>query len=125
MQFKSKKEEEEITQIRHRLWVVLNDMDEYFTQHGHELIITDVLSDATEDALYNRVSKGHQEGRCVDIRSRGLPLEFISSFEKHFENKYSEWASISATTGLPNLILWHGIGSMKHIHVGIKPYREK
>lgn len=105
--------------IDSRLQIILEDMAQYCASYGYQFMITDLLSEELEDKKLKRVSKSHQEGRAADIRVRGWPLEFREKFEKHFEVKYKNWAAISASSGLRNLIVIHDNGNGIHCHIQV------
>jgi hypothetical protein len=121
--FKEGKEKElyqEFQHIQPKLQCLIEEMAFYVHNKGHKFIITDLLSDAFEDARLGRVSTSHSEGRAVDIRTRDFPREFIKEFEKYFESKYGHMGAISKKTGNPNLVYWHNSGHGEHFHVQIK-----
>lgn len=124
IKFKSKKEESEYPLLKKRLKIIAQDMAQYCQIHGFEFIITDVLSDGSEDKKLKRVSKSHTDGRAFDVRSRVWTEDFRKKLEKHFEEKYKEWAALSGKTLKPNLIEYHNSGTGFHFHVQIKPYKE-
>jgi hypothetical protein len=106
----------EYQQISPTLRMILESMAKYVVAAGHSFIITDLLSEASEDKKLKRISKSHQEGRAADIRVRDWPLDFRQQFERHFEEKFKEEAAISLKTKKPNLIQIHDNGSGIHIH---------
>jgi hypothetical protein len=116
---------EEYQGIRARLQLILEDMAQYVTSHGHKFIITDLLSEEAENKKLNRISTSHSEGRAADLRVYNWPLSFRKKFEDHFEKKYKHWAAMSKKTGLPNLIEIHDNGNGIHTHIQIAPYKEK
>lgn len=124
MKFKNKETMEEFDLIKERLKVVLDDLDHYFQDHGHELIITDLISSEGEDAVLKRVSPSHRQGRAADIRTRNLPKSFIYQVAEYFNEKYREWAAISKRTLEPTLVVYHD-GSAYHLHVQVRPYEGK
>jgi hypothetical protein len=99
-------------------------MAQYCKINGFDFIITDILSEALEDKKLKRVSKSHTEGRAFDVRSSVWTKEFREKLEKHFEEKYKDWAALSNKTLKPNLIEYHDNGNGAHFHVQIKPYKE-
>lgn len=116
---------EEYQKISPRLQLILEDMATWVAGHGHEFIITDLLSEEAEDKALKRVSTSHREGRAADLRVRDWPLEFRNKFEQYFEKKYHKWAAISKATGKPNLVYIHdnGVGGL-HTHISIRPTKE-
>ena len=120
--FKEGKEKElqsEIQQVHPRLQCLIEEMAFYVNGKGYRFVITDLLSDALEDARLNRVSTSHREGRAVDIRTRDFSREFVREFENYFEAKYGKFGAISKKTGKRNLIVFHDNGHGEHFHVQI------
>lgn len=124
IKFKSKQEESEFPLLKKRAQIIAQDMAQYCHIHGFEFVITDVMSDGSEDKKLKRVSKSHTEGRAFDVRSRIWTEDFRKKLEKHFEEKYKDWAALSGKTLKPNLIEYHNSGTGFHFHVQIKPYEE-
>lgn len=96
-------------------------MAQYCVENGFRLIITDVMSDLTEDLKLGRVSASHREGRAFDFRIHGWSKEFKDKFETFFESYYATVAAVSKETGKPNLILYHNVKGL-HGHCQIRPY---
>jgi hypothetical protein len=121
IQFKTPDLINEYQEIHPRLQIVLEDMASWVVAHGHEFVITDLLSEELEDKKLKRVSSSHREGRAADLRVRNWPLEFRKKFEECFEKKYIKIAAISKATGLPNLVFIHdnGVGGI-HTHISIR-----
>lgn len=119
--FKHKSLLAEYQEIHPALQVILEDMAMWVTSHGFPFVITDLLSEETEDKELSRVSKTHYEGRAADLRCRDWTPEFKSKFEKYFEEKYKSAAAISKETGLPNLVYIHKLpNNAEHVHVQIR-----
>lgn len=112
-------------QIRSRLKIILDDMALFCHQNGHEFIITDLMSEESEDKKLKRVSKSHSEGRAADIRVKNWPLDFRAKFKSYFEERYKGWAAVSKSTGQKNLIVIHDNNNGLHTHVQVAPYKEK
>ena len=106
--------------IHPKLQIIAEDMAKYFHSNSEKFIITDILSEASEDKLLKRVSTSHSEGRAFDFRTRGIKKVFLDGVEKRFENLYKQYAAISKATGKPNLIYYHDSGSGPHAHVQIR-----
>ena len=106
--------------IHTKLQIILEDMAQWVTSHGHKFIITDLLSEDLEDKRLKRVSKSHSEGRAADLRVRDWPENFRKKFEDYFEQKYLKFAAISAKTGQANLIEIHSNGNGEHCHVQLR-----
>lgn len=120
IEFKTAKEREEFYSIDDRLIFILGDMSRYVVAHGYRFIITDLLSDAYDDARLGRVSTSHTEGRAADVSIKGWPKEFQDKFEAFFEAAYKEDAAWSKRTGKHNLIEIHDNGNGPHAHIQVR-----
>jgi uncharacterized protein YcbK (DUF882 family) len=120
IKFKTDKEKAEFDKIKSVLKFILLDMASYFNANGHDFVITDLFSEIQEDRKLKRVSSSHREGRAADIRVKGIPDEFLKTFEEKFERIYMNEAAISLKTNQPNLILRHNVGAGDHLHVQVK-----
>lgn len=124
MKFKNADVASEYPRLRERMKIILRDAEDYLRGYGHELYITDILSDALEDKKLKRVSRTHREGRAVDVRCHAFSKDFIIKMIEHFNLKYETWAAISRNSGMPNLIVWHDNGNGQHLHFQIRPYED-
>lgn len=120
IKFKTDKEKVEFDKLKPTLKFILLDMASYFNANGHDFVITDVLSEVQEDKKLKRISASHREGRAADVRVRGIPEDFLKTFEEKFERIYMNEAAISLKTKEPNLIVRHNIGSGDHLHIQVK-----
>lgn len=120
IKFKTDKEKAEFDKIKPNLKFILLDMASYFNANGYDFVITDILSEVQEDKKLKRISSSHREGRAADVRVKGIPEDFIKTFEEKFEKIYRNEAAISLKTGEPNLILRHNIGAGDHLHIQVK-----
>lgn len=111
----------EYQEIDPRLQLLLEEMARWVVAKGYKFVITDLMSEETEDKKLNRVSKSHQEGRAADIRVRDWPRQFRLMFEEYFEKRYSHLAAISKKTGKPNLVYTHEVGFGIHCHISVRP----
>lgn len=83
-----------------------------------ELVITESITTAAEDAKVGRRHRTHREGRAVDIRCRDWSKQKIKDFDAHFEIVWGKLGAISSKTGKPELVVDE---SMKvdgpHLHI--------
>ncbi|GEM_PF-4307774 len=124
IKFKTNQEKKEYPLVKERLRIIAEDMAMFCNDNGYEFLITDVLSEESEDNKLKRVSKSHREGRAIDIRVHSWPLDFRKKFEQYFEDKYIDWAALSSNTLKPNLIVIHNNSNGIHCHVQTKPHEE-
>ncbi len=120
IKFKTESEKKEFDKVQANLKFILLDMASYFNVNGHDFIITDVLSEVDEDKKLKRISASHREGRAVDVRTKGIPQDFLLAVEEKFERIYRNEAAVSSKTGEPNLIQRHNVGSGDHLHIQVR-----
>lgn len=120
IKFKTEKEKNEFQKIKSNLAFIVLDMASFFNANGYEFLITDILSEVQEDKKLKRISSSHREGRAVDVRTHGIPEDFLKTFEEKFERIYTNEAAISLKTGEPNLILKHNNGNGNHLHIQVR-----
>lgn len=118
--FKDEKTKKEWKLMKPVLQLIALAIGRYFVDHNHQMIITDIMSEAAEDKRLKRVSHSHTEGRAFDFRTHGIPQDFLDSVEIKFENLFKQYAALSLATGKENLILYHDNGNGKHAHVQIR-----
>jgi hypothetical protein len=111
---------EEYQHLHPKAQMIAEEMGRYFVLNNFRMIITDIMSDATEDEALHRISASHREGRAFDFRVHGIPQEFLDEVEKRFEHLYKQVAAISLKSGQPELIVYHDNGNGKHAHVQIR-----
>jgi hypothetical protein len=110
----------EYQQLKPQSQLIAEDMSDFCERNGEEFVMTDIMSDATEDKLLNRVSDSHSEGRAFDFRTHNWSKEFLDKFEKYFETKYARFAALSKKSGERNLIVYHDNGHGMHGHCQIR-----
>ena len=106
--------------VKPSLKFIVLDIANFITARGYEFVVTDILSEESEDKKLKRVSKSHQEGRAVDVRTRDWPKKLIDTVIEHFNNLYSNEAAISASTKKPTLIVYHNNGNGIHFHIQVR-----
>lgn len=120
----NEKKEFESNKVKSYLKFIVMDIASFFNANGHDFVVTDVLSEALEDKRLRRVSRSHQEGRAVDVRTRGIPEEFLKTVEEKFEKIYKNEAAISMKTKKPDLIVRHNSGNGDHFHIQVREVRD-
>lgn len=120
IKFKTDSEKTEFNKLQPNLKFIALDMASYFNAAGYDFVITDVLSEIQEDRKLKRVSASHREGRAIDVRTYGIPEDFLKTFEDKFERIYKNEAAISSKTGEPNLIYYHDSGFGRHLHIQVR-----
>jgi hypothetical protein len=89
-----------------------------FGYDRQELVITESITTAAEDAKVGRKHRTHREARALDIRCRDWSKQKIKDFDAHFEVTFGHLGAISSKSGKPELVVDE---SMKvdgpHLHV--------
>lgn len=76
-----------------------------FGYDRQELVITESITTAAEDAKVGRKHRTHREGRAVDIRCRDWSKQKIKDFDAHFEILWGQLGAISSKSGKPELVV--------------------
>lgn len=118
VRFTNKEVAQEFSQISVVLQLIVDDFARFCHAGGHELVITDALSSAADDARLGRVSTSHREGRAVDISVKTWPEEFIVRAVAWLERVHGHKGAISKSDGKRRLVVDH-VGSARHLHIQI------
>lgn len=116
--FKTKDDFERFLSLHPVALAVLFDMRLYCFERDLRFQVTSTISTPEEDSLLQRESSTHREARAFDLSVREWSTYQIFLFIEHFNSKYKAYAAISASSGLPVLVLHHD-GTAKHLHVQI------
>jgi hypothetical protein len=109
VRFKTAEVAKEFAHIRVPLQLIVDDFARFCNASGYELVITDALSSAADDARLGRVSNSHQEGRAVDFRIKTWPEEFIVRAIAWLERVYGHKGAISKSDGKRRLVVRHNV----------------
>lgn len=110
---------DEFWQIDERLQFILEDCARWVVANGYKFVVTDLLSEASEDKKLNRISTAHQEGRAADIRTRDWPEEFVKKFLTFIEAAHGHHGAISKKDGKRRVAVYHNNGNGIHFHIQI------
>lgn len=66
-------------------------------------------------------SKTHEQGRAIDISTKGWTEHLIHSFLYRMNRDYAEIAAISASDLKPRAAIYHDVGYGSHIHLQVRP----
>ena len=119
VKFKDNSKRDEFYQIDSRLQFILEDCARWVSNNGYDFVITCLLSDLDTDIKLKRVSAGHREGRCCDVRTRDWPEEFIGKFMAFIEAAHGKQGAISKNDGKRRIAVYHDNGSGAHIHIQV------
>ena len=120
MQFKHDKDKEIFLTLHPILIMIYADLYWYAKSvHDIELVITQTVSTPEQDAQLKRVSKAHQRGLAIDIRTRDIDAFIVDDLKEYINNKdeYETYKYLSRS-GKKRLAYWH-IGSAQHFHLAI------
>jgi hypothetical protein len=97
----------------------------YCKEHRLPCKITSISSDRKN---VRAVSKTHEEGRALDISTRGWREQDVLRFVYLMNQDYREIAAVSASDGEPRAAVWHNYNEQgEHIHLQVKrnaPYNK-
>jgi hypothetical protein len=81
--------------------------------------ITETITTKKIDKRLNRVSDSHRTLRAVDLSIKKWSEKQLAIFQTLFNERYKNIASVSRTDNIPRLIVIHGEGDNRHIHLAI------
>jgi len=109
----------DLQRVSPRLIVVLGDLIENLHRRGMPpLKMTSIIRD--KNSKIKSASRTHQEGRAIDISIMGWDVEEADDIVHDFNSKYEDIAAISASDGVPRLMLLHNSGYGPHIHIQVR-----
>lgn len=97
------------------IMLILSDLILYCEQNQLPCVISDAVTDLSEDQALNRVSSTHREGRAFDVSLHGWTRDQWNDCRRIFSAKYRHLAALD-TSGEPNLIVVHDAGTGNHMH---------
>ena len=108
---------EDLLLLDPRVLIVLGHFVSYAQKHNLPVTITSVISDRKNIAS---VSRTHEEGRAIDIRSKTWPEEHIEGVIDHMENICNHYGAISYSDLERRVIIHHKIrGGGEHFHLQV------
>jgi len=119
------KEEDEILQlaiIHPILLFIFSDFNFYCYERNLPVVITRAVEHNIEGVS---VSDTHPQGRAIDLSVKGWSYDDIQTAIKYFNEKFEQYAAISARDGKPRLMIYHDVGLGTHIHLQIRPFRRR
>lgn len=96
-------------------FMILCDVIIWSIQRQINLVISDAVSDLSEDMALNRVSSTHREGRAFDISTRDWKKDDVDDCISFFAAKYRYIAAVGDDNE-PRLCVFHNAGTGDHIH---------
>jgi len=121
MKFKHSYDDQRFAALCEPLKYLLLDLDMFFIEHGHTMVITCTWTTQEEDRAAKRIELGHREYRAADVRSKGLPGEFKALVVSEFTKRYKGWGAKSRSDGKERLIQIRYPGTdNEHYHIQLK-----
>lgn len=120
MKFKHNEDKQMFTMLHPILIMIYADLVNYAKEcHGVDLVVTETITTADADSKLKRTSKSHQQGRALDIRTRGINVFKLNDIINFINNKdeYKKFHYVS-TSGKVRLAFLH-TGNAEHIHLAI------
>jgi hypothetical protein len=122
LKFKQDKDKMLFSLLHPALIMIYTDLYLYAKEKYHvDLVVTDTISTADEDAAIGRVSTAHQEGRAIDIRTRypNLTVYDVQDLVNYINTRwqYKKYHYMSRS-GVKRLAYYHTHRG-EHIHLAI------
>lgn len=119
VKFKQPKQGNTLMYLHPLIVMVMFDMASWTFERGIDFVVTDTISTVKKDAKLHRVSDAHRTMRAFDLRSRSFSDSELTDFLEYFNTKYIDIAQISYSDGRPRLVVVHGEGYNRHMHIGL------
>ena len=127
--------EAELERADTRLIPVIRTAAEFLTERGQTLTVTCVFRTADVQAAYRAecqrlgrtdepVKSPHEDGRGVDIRTRGIPRDAVKELVALL-NKTHPYAPAGTSAARYPTALFHDVGQGEHIHIQVRPLAAK
>jgi len=109
MKFKSEQDKMLFTALHPILIMIYGDLAWYAkSMHGVDLMITQTISTPEQDAKLGRVSKAHQRGLAIDIRTKDLDAFVIDDLQNYLNTKFEyEQYKYLSLSGVYRLAYYH------------------
>ncbi len=108
----------DLEMIQPALWILLTRTMLYCAEYKLPFVVTSIISDRKN---INSKSRTHEEGRAIDISSKGWTESHIYRFQYHMNTWYSDIAAISAKDNEPRAVVHHDSGYGEHFHLQVRP----
>lgn len=111
----------ELLSVHPSMLILLSECASYAKEQKIDLVVSDILSEALDDAKLQRVSKTHAEGRAIDLSVHGWSVDQIQGLISRINSKYTNIGAVSAVTGKGTPVVFHNNGNGWHFHLQCKP----
>jgi len=99
--------------------MILCDAIYWCHDHGINAVVSDTVSDLSEDKKLKRTSSSHRDARAWDLSTKGWGIIQKEALMQYLKNKYKGLGAIGAETGEERLIYLHDAGTGEHLHCQI------
>ena len=120
--FKEEEKMLELAIIHPILLFVFSDFNFYCYERNLPVVVTSAVRHNIDGVS---VSNTHLEGRALDISVKGWSHGDINEAKDHFNEKYKQFAAISASDYKPRLLVYHDVGLGEHLHMQIKHFNRR
>lgn len=108
---------EDLLMVNPKLLIALGHFIMYAEKHNLPVTITSIIHDRKNVAS---VSRTHEDGRAVDIRSRDWPKKHIEGVVDHMMHIANHYGAISASDYERRVIIHHKVkGGGEHFHIQV------
>ena len=104
----------DLKELQPACWTLLTAALLFCKEHNIILVISSIKSDRKN---VTAVSTTHEEGRAIDISTKGWPAVLIHRFCHHINRSYGDVAAVSRSDNIPRAALYHDAGFGSHVHL--------
>ena len=102
--------------IHPSLLMLFSAFSDYSSNANTPVVITSIFED-----VFGRVSKGHSEGRMMDLSAHGWTIEEINAVVGVLNEMFEGIGAISYSDGKSRAVVYHDAGSGYHFHLQVRP----
>jgi len=119
IKFKQENQSNTLVYMHPLIVMIMFEMAAWCLIRGIKFVVTDTISTYKKDKKLGRTSDSHRTKRAFDLRQWTFSERELQAFIKHFNDKYAEIASISASDNVSRLVVLHGEGNQLHMHIAL------
>jgi len=118
-ELKKECKQEDLQMIEPALLILFTRVVLYCAEWKIPCMVTSIISDR-ENVASVSTSSTHEEGRALDISTRGMTEQHIYRLVHIMNMEYRDIAAISAIDGQPRAAIYHDAGTGPHIHLQVR-----
>ena len=114
LQFKENVLVTDLQMLRPDMLIVLSYLSWWCFKHNLPCRVTSII-----DHVETRVSRTHDDGRAVDISTRGFGPSEIERLIKYLNERVGILGAYSKSDGVQRVAVYHDAGMGHHIHIQV------